>query len=169
MKTRFRVFVLVAATALLGGAGCQRDATLSEGDLAAIRDVGATYAKRMNARDFAGVAALYAEDAIILPPGLSPVEGREAIRAFLEGDTPLSDFRVQLVEAEGRHDLAYAREKVTFVIHLEGVPPTPGESKVLSIWRKRTDGTWEVLRDIWNPAPSPSVTVAILPGVPILP
>jgi ketosteroid isomerase-like protein len=27
---------------------------------------------------------------------------------------------------------------------------------VLSIWRKRTDGTWEVLRDIWNPAPTPS-------------
>lgn len=154
MKTRFRVLALMAATALLGGGGCQRRVGLSEVDVAAIRDVGANYSRLMNARDFKGVAALYAEDAIILPPDHSPVEGRAAIQAFLEDDAPLSDFRVQLIEADGRQDLAYARERVTFTLHSEGAPQTLGESKVLSIWRKRSDGSWEVLRDIWNPAAS---------------
>jgi len=155
MSAPFKVWVLVVAMSVVAGEGCQGKAALSEADVTAIRDVGATYAKLMNARDFKGVAALYAEDAVIFPPGLAPLEGRAAIQAFLENDTPLSDFRVLLVEADGRQDLAYAREKVTFVAHADGAPPMLGESKVLSIWRKRADGSWEVLRDIWNPAPSP--------------
>jgi hypothetical protein len=37
---------------------------------------------RFNAGDIASVAALYTEDAVVLPPGADMVEGRSAIQAF---------------------------------------------------------------------------------------
>ena len=155
MKRGSAAIALVTAAVLWGSTGCERSRALSEADKAAIREVGATYARLMNARDFKGVASLYAEDAMLLPPNHAAVEGRVAIQAFLEVDGPVSDFQVQLLEADGRQDLAYAREMASFTLHLAGAPPTRGRSKVLSIWRKNADGAWKVLRDTWNPEPGP--------------
>jgi len=45
----------------------------------AIRRMGDEWARHWNARDLDGVAAVYAEDAVYLPPHREAVHGREAI------------------------------------------------------------------------------------------
>jgi uncharacterized protein (TIGR02246 family) len=150
MRRWSAMLTLATAVALFGSAGCQKSLGLSEADKAAIRDAEATYARLMNARDFKGLAALYAEDATLLPPNRSAVQGRAAIQAYLESDSPLSNFQIQILELDGRMDLAYTREMVTFTLHSSGAAPSEGRSKVMAIWRKMADGSWKVLRDTWN-------------------
>jgi len=150
MKRWSAMMTLATAVALFGSVGCQKSLRLSEADEAAIREAEATYARLANATDAKGRAALYAEDATLLPPDGPTVQGRAAIQAYFEGDSTISDFRIQVLELDGRMDLAYTREMVTFTLHPPGAAPIKGRIKVMAIWRKMADGSWKVLRDIWN-------------------
>jgi ketosteroid isomerase-like protein len=73
----------------------------------------------------------WAEDAVIMPPGLPAVH----------------------VSQSG--DLAYMIERnVTIVNDAEGNPVTT-HGKVVTVWRKRADGSWQNVVDMWNEAPPP--------------
>ena len=67
----------------------------------AIRRMGDEWARHWNAGDLDGVAAVYAEDAVYLPPHHEAVHGRDAIREYLKA--PLS---------HGVSDLAF---EVTYI------------------------------------------------------
>lgn len=54
----------------------------------AIRRMGDEWARHWNAGDLHGVAAVYAEDAVYLPPHHEAIHGRDAIREYLK--SPLS-------------------------------------------------------------------------------
>jgi uncharacterized protein (TIGR02246 family) len=150
---------------LLLSAGCQGPAGLSEADRAAIRQAQEEFVKLMNARDFKGLAALYAEDAVVLPPNQPVVQGRAAIQAFMENSPPSSNFQLRVWEVEGRADLAYSRETASSTVSPAGAEAGVARDKVLAIWRKQADGSWKVLRDTWNsdlalPAPEKPATTA---------
>ena len=55
-------------------------------DEAAIRAQSTNWAKAYNGGDAKAVSALYAEDAMLMPPGAPGVKGREAILAFITKD-----------------------------------------------------------------------------------
>jgi ketosteroid isomerase-like protein len=61
-------------------------ASPSSADEAAIRAQTASWVKAYNGGDAKAVAALYAEDALLLPPGAPGVSGRTAILAFFTTD-----------------------------------------------------------------------------------
>ena len=68
------------AIALMGSmAGVAQAASPNSADEAAIRAQAARWEKAYNSGDAKGVAAQYAEDALLLPPGTSGVRGRAAI------------------------------------------------------------------------------------------
>ena len=143
--------------------GCQGPAGLSEADRTAIRQGCQDFAKLMNAKDWKGAAALYAEDAIVLPPNQAAVQGRAAIQASLEGFPPFSNFQVQTLEIEGRGDLAYERGTNSLTVTPAGAAPIEDRGKYVAIWRKQADGSWKILRDIWNsdlPLPVPEKPAA---------
>lgn len=102
-----------------------------------------------NAGDAAGVAAMYADDATVMPPGAEPVKGREAIRAFWqasidehEGDTE----ELTTMEVHAMGDMA---------VEVGGYVTTgpDGEhldhGKYVAVWKK-TDAGWRIVRDIFN-------------------
>jgi uncharacterized protein (TIGR02246 family) len=143
--------------------GRQGPAGLLEADRTAIRQVDENYVKLANARDSKGVSALYAEDAIVLPPNQAAVQGRAAIQAFWEAPPPISNFQVQILEIEERGDLAYSRETCSITVSPTGAAPVEDHGKGLTIWRKQADGSWKMLRDIWNsdlPLPAPEKPAA---------
>lgn len=131
---------------LVALAACARPA----GDAGApdeIRRVFDRYVEASNGRDADALAALYAEDALLLPPDQELVEGREAIREFWEdGTEPGLTASVERIEVTG--DLA-------FLVGRYALPPTELDAAdvgklVLCLRRDRADGAWRITCDIWN-------------------
>jgi ketosteroid isomerase-like protein len=76
-----------AGVALLGAmVGFAHAASPANADETAIRAQSSNWEKAYNAGDAKAVAALYAEDALLLPPGASGVKGRAAILEFFTRD-----------------------------------------------------------------------------------
>lgn len=118
-------------------------------DALARRDIERTvarYVRASNAGDAEGLAALYADDAILLPPEDTLVRGRRAIEAFWEKgmETGLSLETVRLdVHGDaaflvGRYELAETADA-----------PADGGKCAMSLVRQQ-DGSWQVTTDIWN-------------------
>jgi len=103
------------------------------------------------AADWRRAASHYAEDGIILPPNAPAVEGRLAIEKFLAAFPKLTSFTQAAVEIEGNGDLAYARGTGTLAMVPPGAKAAVADTfKTLAVWRKQSDGSWQVIRGIWN-------------------
>lgn len=102
---------------------------------------------------------VWAEDAVMMPPGLPAVRGRAAIRQYVEAAGKLPGFQISW-EPESAYvsqsgDLAYMIERnVTIVNDAQGNPVTT-HGKVVTVWRRRADGSWQNVVDMWNEAPPP--------------
>jgi uncharacterized protein (TIGR02246 family) len=120
-------------------------------------------------RDAARIAALYAEDAVFFMPGRPAVIGQKAVAQAMIEDLKDPDFNLDLVEQRTRvaasGDLAYARG--TFTVSFTNPQSGQVESvggNYLQVFRKRTDGSWEILEDISSPGPRPAEPGAVEPG-----
>jgi ketosteroid isomerase-like protein len=149
---KFAVYIFALMLLALIVSSCQPPAapTLSDADVATIRSGNASYASAVKGKDWAAFAALYSQDAIIMPPNHAPVTGRSDIQAFFQGFPPMSNFEVPIVEIEGRGDLAVVRGTYSLTINLEGVAPVTDTGKWMEMRRKQVDGSWLIVRDIWN-------------------
>ncbi|MBY6348962.1 YybH family protein [Rhodococcoides corynebacterioides] len=105
--------------------------------------------------DGSAVAAVYSDDAHLLPPGTSPVRGREAIAGFWQsvidaGGTSLNlettdlDITGEVAREIGRGDLT--------VQDSAGSTTTSG-LKYVVFWVRTSDG-WRYETDIWNAEPN---------------
>jgi uncharacterized protein (TIGR02246 family) len=148
--------VLLAALALaLASVACQppaqETAGRSEEDVTAIRASTESFAEAIRAGDWAGVAALYTEDAVFMPPNEPAVQGRAAIEAWMGAFPPLTEFSPAVVDIDGRGDLAYVRGTISMTIVPEGTPePIRETAKYVEIRRRQPDGTWLIAVDIFN-------------------
>jgi ketosteroid isomerase-like protein len=154
-----RLIVTIGMAICLGfSVGCQQPTGLSEADRTAIRQVGETDMKMMNAKDWMGDLALYTEDAIELPPNQAAVQGKAAIQAWEEAFPPFSNFQVQSLEIGGQGDLAYDRGTYSMTVTPPGTAPIEDRGKYLTICRKQADGSWKIARVMFNsdlPLPAP--------------
>ena len=149
MKSITTLPVLAALAASL--AACAGGATsLSDADIAAIEEGSAAFVAATNANDWGGVAALYTEDAVMMPPNGPAVEGQAAIEAFFAAYPPFSGFTLNPVEIDGRGDLAFVRGTYSMTLEIEGMEPTPDTGKYIEIRRRQTDGSWLIAEDIFN-------------------
>ncbi len=149
-------FVILALVSVIGAsAGCAPaappapDTAADEAKLQA--DALAWFDLYANA-DADGMANLYAEDALLMPPGASAVTGREGIRAFLGNDSAttkaagisLKNGMVTGVGVSG--DTGWISGSYTVV---DSTGATIDSGSYLSVHR-RVNGTWPYIRDIWN-------------------
>jgi len=153
-----------AAVLLLAGcppAGSGAPAELSVADKAAIDSIDRTFAPMAISGDYAAlVKAYYADDAIILAPGMPAATGHAAIEAVLRTFPPITAFELHGEEIVGAGDLAYARGRYTMTMAPPGAPAVADSGKYLEIWRKQ-GGSWKVTRDMFNsdvPPPMPDMT-----------
>jgi len=105
------------------------------------------------AKDAGAVAAVYAEDAILYPPGAGAVSGRKAISAAFE---PMLGAPLSLKTVEVKQSGDFAVETGTWTLAgPDGKPADDG--KYIVVWKKVGKG-WLMWRDIWNssrPPPKP--------------
>lgn len=110
---------------------------------AALKDQIEQWEKRFNAGDAAGVAALYTEDAQILPPGSDIVEGRTAIQEFWQMaiDGSAGEDSLETLELHELGDVA---------VEIGTYSEEGGDNgKYMVVWKKTDDG-WLIHRDLWN-------------------
>ena len=104
------------------------------------------YVAASNQGDAAGLADLYADDAVLLPPDHEPIRGRAAIRAFWDQGTDQGLEVTNLaVEANGNLGWLVGR------YHLPATDEEPADSgKYVMCLKRQPDGSWKLTADIWN-------------------
>lgn len=145
MRTLHLVVATLAVAAL---AGCASTGS-SAGDATLRAEIEAANRRledRMRANDLAGVAAMYADHALLLSPGGEPVQGRAAIDAYWRRFGRGIDWRLEVRRVEGREGLAVQRGVSTLTYEKRGEVRTSRVDFVL-VWEKDDDGTWKVAVD----------------------
>jgi uncharacterized protein (TIGR02246 family) len=151
--------------ALVGSVtGFAHAASAATADESAIRAQAGSWEKAYNGGDAKAVAALYAEDALLLPPGAPGVSGRAAIQEFFTKDIAGAKAAGAVFVLNPKTDVGVSGnmgwESGTYKATVKGAVVETG--KFLSVSRKK-DGKWLYLRDTWNadaPAAPPAPPAA---------
>ena len=114
-------------------------------------------------KDVDKIVSYWSDDAILIFPGQPVLEGKQAIRAYVEASLKTPGFKIHWVSEkpvfspDGK--LAYMRgiDELTapgpngtpITLHLRGI----------SVWRMDPDGQWRCVVDISNEEPSAASTV----------
>jgi uncharacterized protein (TIGR02246 family) len=116
---------------------------------AEIDAINAKFMDLFNKGDFAGIAQLYTEDAIALPPGSGIIRGRAAIGAMWKSMAEqVSDPKVAALDVKTIGPAA-AREIGTFSLKTKGSTPQEVTGKYVVVWEK-VGSDWKLATDIWN-------------------
>jgi len=171
--SRLKQLAILAASLLALAACAKTPAPDTAADADAIRAVNVAWNKAYNVGDGAGVTALYAEDAVLMPPGAPPARGKASISeyyskdaaAFAAAGLTVTDAPSTDVAQSG--DLAW--ESGTFT-STDRSGATSETGKFLTVLRRK-DGKWMIIRDTWNsdvarametsaaaPTPAPAAT-----------
>ena len=124
-------------------------APASAQDKATIVKLNDAWAAAFNKGDASAVAAMYTEDAFVLPPGAEMVKGRAAIAAFWrQAAQQMGDAKLTTVDVLPLGPRA-AREIGTVSLKSKSQPPQEITAKYAVVWRK-VGGKWKLATDIWN-------------------
>jgi len=101
--------------------------------------------------DAVAVAALYTDDAILLPPNSEMIRGRQGIEKFWRAAIQMGvkDAVLTTMELSGSGDIIHEIGNYTLKIHPEGQQPIEDKGKYIVIWKHTASG-WKLHRDIWN-------------------
>ena len=169
-----KVVSLFTGLLLLAGYTAAAFALEASKEEAAIRAINPIWVKAYNAGDAKAISGLYAEQAVLLPPGAPAAKGKAAIQAYFAKDTAESakagvtfslDPKVKSnVGISG--DLGW--ESGTYAVNAKsGASVEIG--KYLTVYNK-SGGKWLIIRDTWNsdapPAPASPAPASSAPATP---
>ena len=129
---------------------------------AAVKAVTAAWLDAYNAGDVEKIVAMYAEDAVLMPPHAAVAPGHAGIRAFLTTDAAAAKAAgVKLVPGAATAGVAgdTGWESGSYTV-ANASGATVDSGSYLSVSRK-SNGKWLLVRDIYNsdrplPAPAPA-------------
>src|SRR5205814_5174740 len=129
-------------------------------DEAAIRAISPAWMKAYNAGEAKTLSGLYADQAVLLPPGAMAAKGNAAIQAYFAKDMAESAKAGVTFSLDPKSDVGIsgdlAWESGTYAVKAKsGASLEVG--KYLTVYKK-SDGKWLIIRDTWNadapPAPA---------------
>jgi uncharacterized protein (TIGR02246 family) len=133
--------LLMFPSAVLGQADPDAQVGVKEGGMA--------WAAAWNAGNAAGIAAQYADDAMLLPPEGDAVQGRAAIEAFWQGAMDALPGVTVKLETRELHNLGDVAVEVGSYMDTGADGEHVDHGKYLVVWMLK-DGKWQMVRDIWN-------------------
>jgi len=112
------------------------------------------YAAGMRAGNAAAVAAVFAEDAVEMPPGVSPIRGKAAIESYyreLFRSCRFATFTLSRTESRIAGDVGFlVGTSLLAVSPSPGQTPAREESGKYMVVLKRGGGGWKVAYAIYN-------------------
>ena len=150
---RISAVVLAVSLTAVSSMGRSEEAGMA-GARAAVEQGNARFSEAIARGDAQAVAALYTEDAIMLPERGAMVKGRQAIGEFWKTamDGGVKSVTVTTLDVGANGDLAHEVGTVLLMINVEGRPPATASAKYVVVWKREADG-WKMHRDIWNDPP----------------
>ncbi len=157
-RTAVAAAVVVLLVTVASGSG--RSLALAEqeksgGNAAdAIKAVGAAYVKAALAGDAKGVAALYTDDAIEMPPNAPMIKGRTAIQQYYEMEfgsgTTMNSFTLTHLDTYAMGDRGYDVGTYQQSVTPKGMTAALTATGKYTVILKRSKGTWQVAVAIYN-------------------
>ena len=102
----------------------------------------------------------WADDAIMMVPGLSPLKGKEAIKGYVQAGMEIPGFSIRWepldVFVSDCGDMAYMIERNEMKVNDSLGNPIITYNKTVTVWRKEADGLWKNVIDMWNEDPDGS-------------
>jgi uncharacterized protein (TIGR02246 family) len=152
------VLLFVVALAMSGCSGSehstQTEASASQAELGQMnRD----FAAALNAKDAKAAAALYTEDAILIPPGEPLVRGREAIEEYWKGAIEsggVRDVSVETIDALSSGSLGYETGSYELTANGPDGEAVTDRGRYIEVLRREPDGRWLSTHGIWNASPA---------------
>jgi len=150
-------FVLIVLS-LFALTACQRQAgTMADtrsADEATLRNLDADWSKAAGAKDLDKTASYYADDALVLPPNMPAINGKQQARAMWQGMFSVPGFgggwKVTKVEVARSGELAYVTGTYELSETDAGGKPSTDKGKYLEVWKKQPDGNWKCAIDMFN-------------------
>jgi uncharacterized protein (TIGR02246 family) len=164
MRTRLLYTGLAAAAAMVGLAACggsntptapapgpAMTADTRAADEEAIRAADMAWSKAAGDKDPAKMASFYAENAVVMAPGMAAVKGRDAIQQALTGmmqdpNFALSFAPTKIVVAKAG-DQAYELGDFSMTSSDKKKKPVTLKATYVVVWGKQMDGSWKALVD----------------------
>lgn len=150
---------LILVAAMLVGSCATREIDL-EAEGQALMQVSRDWSDLAATGNLDSIMTGWADDAVLMAPGLPPLEGKAAIRQYVGAAMQIPGFSIRW-EPVSAHvardgDLAYLVERnvTTVADSTGGLITTYG--KAVTVWRRATGGRWENVIDMWNEAPPPA-------------
>jgi uncharacterized protein (TIGR02246 family) len=156
----------VGLLALVGCAPSTPPAADTAADETAIRALGPAWFKAYNAGDADGLAALYAGDAVVNPPGMPAARGSASVREALAQDIAASSGGGFTLTPGASSDVGVSGDlgwewNTLTVTDKSGATVDVG--KYVTLYR-REGGKWLIIRDIWNSDNPPAAAAPAAPA-----
>ena len=147
--TRWPILLVLLATPLLG-TGCETSPRVQENaDLRVeVEGLNRLLEQRFGAGDLRGVAAMYADDAILISPGGDRVEGRAAIDAYWAEITDPRSWTLEVLSVEGGERLVVQRG-ISHLAYAENGEERLSTVDFVLVWVREEDGRLRVAVDAY--------------------
>ena len=118
----------------------------------AIKNADAQFTEAFNQGDTATLIGLYAEDALLLSPGIPEVRGREAIMAGFQEllDAGWKNIALNTVETGSEGGLGYHVGKFAADVPADDGTSKRETGKYTDIYKRRDDGSWQIHVTMFN-------------------
>ena len=110
-------------------------------------------------KDIDKIVSYWSDDAVVIFPGQPVIEGKQAIRAYVEASLKTPGFKIHWVSEkpvfspDGK--LAYVRGTDDLTMPGPNGTPITTHLRGVAVWRMEPDGQWRCVVDISNEEPRP--------------
>jgi uncharacterized protein (TIGR02246 family) len=144
---------------------CNQTPDTHDADVQAIKNLESTWNQDYAGKSADKLGAYYADDAVLMAPGMDATSGKDAIQKMLGqmvSDPAFSlKFEPSKVDAAKSGDFAYSQGSYTMTMTDQNTKaPVTDHGSYVTVYHKLADGSWKVVSDIATssvppPAPAP--------------